>query len=80
MNKALTIQFKIAELFKKLAMEGTDELDSEVEAFAGKASETNGGKKIFSAMVKIATRYAQILSQNFGYNSVSFKMKFEGKE
>ena len=61
MNKALKIQYKIAELFKKLTIEGTNALDSEVEAYSGRMVETSDGKKIYSAMVKIATKHAQAL-------------------
>ena len=31
-------------------------------------------------MIKIAARFAQLLSTNSGYNMISFKIKYEGDE
>ena len=31
-------------------------------------------------MIKIATKYSQLLSTNSGYNMISFKIKYEGYE
>ena len=52
-----------------------------MEVYSGRMVETNNGKIIYSAMVKIATKHAQALLHNSGrIHRVSFKMTFEGNE
>ena len=65
---------------QKFAIEGTGASGTEVEAFSGRMDETSDGKKMYSAMIKIATKHAKPLSHNSGYKGVSFKLKLEGKE
>ena len=35
---------------------------------------------VYSAMIKIATKHSQLLSTNYGFNGISFKIRYEGKE
>ena len=73
------MQINIAQLFRELAMVGSGAPDTEVEAFSGRFDETKDGKQIYSAVIKIATKYVKAISQNSLYNCVSFKIKYEGK-
>ena len=61
-------------------MEGTSAPDTDVQAFYGRTYQTNDGKTSYSAIVKIHTKYSDLMSSNFGFRMISFNKKMEGNE
>ena len=61
-------------------MEGAGALDPDVQLFSGRTYQITNGNILYSAMIKIAARFSQLLSTNSGYNMISFKIKYESDE
>ena len=79
-NKAQKISNTIVQIFKAIAMEGASASDVEVQSFLGKTYLTNNCKKSFSALVKMPTNYAALMSSNSGERMISFKIKLDDDE
>ena len=63
-NKAQKISNTIAQIFKAITMEGASASDTVVQSLIGKTYLTNNCKKSFSALVKMPTKYAALMSSN----------------
>ena len=79
-TKAQQVMNQIAEIFKTFAMEGAGAQDPDVQTFSGRIYKITKGNTGYSAMIKIAARFSQLLSTNSGCNMISFKIKYEGYE
>ena len=61
-------------------MEGSGAPDTDVETYSRRIDQTKEGKTIYSAMVTIIIKHSKLLSTKAGFNGISFKIKYEGKE